>query len=1434
MFLIILKNASRRSMTRKLGPWIGLLLFLSAVLPAVAFDVPREALIEITHPVNLTTDAAGTARSGLPDLDALLSQYKGALTMYALPAAVGRHTNLKRYLLVRLDQSQDEGLPNFLTKVSRLTSVRWAQGNHVLRPSFVPNDPLFSSQWGLAAVHAPAAWDVTKGLAIVGVDTIRIPIAIIDTGCEMNHPDLVPSFWTNPGEIPGNGLDDDNNGFVDDIHGWDFVDAPSFPSSGDYLVRDNDPTDEMGHGTAMAGIAAAAINNAIGVTGLAPDCPLMILRAGNADGYLQEDDVASALLYALDNGARVVNMSFGDTQASPMLEDVINYAGQNGLTMVAASGNFGTNGNIFPAAFGPVLCVGAINQNGARASFSSYGTALDLMAPGVSIVSTLMGGQYGAFQGGSGTSFATAFASAAAGMVLARHPDWDPAMVMSVLKSSCDDLGDPGWDPLTGQGLLRADKAVNVGEALVAQITSPTMGQGFAQTDFLDVLGTAAGVYLQRWWLLSGVGENPAAWDTIVTVKSVQVVNDSLARWQNSQPVDTAYTLRLGVEDLFGNMVDDRVVIYYDPSPPVISNISLVPILDGDRPSFLLRFHTDDLTTGKLWLDPQTGPLLHRISLSLNYVTQDHVLLVGEELGAQLYNYSLSVTNTAGLTDTTDILGSIDLRTASIATNNFVEQLACNLPPGYLYDAATDFDGDGFLEVWQDSLNANFSKESLYVWESATGATFNRLNLNFGKQIPKSIGDSDADGKSELLTLYGGASKLFEATTPGGVPQPGNLVWSDSGDVWGVKLMDLVPGDGHGEVLLEHGGVYQLWANTGTSTLTFLQNLPDPFGGMQTVLPPYCRLGDFDNDGNADVLFGDYYGHLFMYEQDPGTDHFQTTPVWTDTTGLLDTGEFLSSGDWDGDGTPEFACLAHTETVLPGEHLADTRFWALFVFKSTGNNQYAPVDTLYFFGAYSPSTFASGISSGDVIGDARPELILTLYPHLYVLGWDQSAPGFAPQWYYPECRSNKVVIGDFNRDSHADFIFNSGSQTRMFEAFGAWSQYPPPPLNFQVQPSPLPWIHLNWSPVSGALAYNLYRGYQPTSLSFLGEVTFGTDTTDFNVSLDTTYYYAITTVNLQGEGPPTVTLAGTPNALPTIVGDSAHFIWPDFVTMDFSEPMDNSILDPNNYYVYNPQVQLIQPRSIISDQGGKRAILSFGSVFQDSLLYRMLIDTLYDLQGSPLVRSPIDTLHFTPSAAAQTPPYLVTANITSARSVITVGFSQPMNNFDLGVKANYSITADVSAGLTQADSLQIYDIGLLPGLQAVELAIDPNTPLNSLIYRVEVRNVHSLSTGLPIDTTHNAAVINFLMTDLNHVFVAPNPYDPNSGQDYLKFENLTESGEIHIVTVTGVVIREMDYGNGVAVWDLKNERGQKVGSGVYLYFIKSGSQKAWGKFAVVR
>jgi subtilisin family serine protease len=238
-------------------------------------------------------------------------------------------------------------------------------------------DPLRDQQWGLDRINAEVAWAFTEGAA----ETV---IALIDSGVEPGHPDLVSQWAFNAGEdLDGDGVlepdgqggwrldpddldgqDTDGNGFVDDLLGWDFTDAPAFPAAGDYLEADNQPWDEHGHGTAMAGILAAARDNGLGILGVAPGCRVLPLRAANSAGWLEEDDVAAAILYAVDNEARLLNLSFGDPSSSPLMEDVLRWASDRGVIAVASSGNAGSGQARYPAAYPSVIAVGAARQLG--------------------------------------------------------------------------------------------------------------------------------------------------------------------------------------------------------------------------------------------------------------------------------------------------------------------------------------------------------------------------------------------------------------------------------------------------------------------------------------------------------------------------------------------------------------------------------------------------------------------------------------------------------------------------------------------------------------------------------------------------------------------------------------------------------------------------------------------------------------------------------------------------------------------------------------------------------------------------------------------------------------------------------------------------------------------------------------------------------------
>lgn len=271
-----------------------------------------------------------------------------------------------------------------------------------------PNDRAFAAQWQLttdAAMGARSAWS----LATAG----NVTVAIVDTGAQLDHPDLVQNLWTNEDEIADNGIDDDANGFVDDVHGYDFA------------GRDGDPSDENGHGTSIAGIVGARGHNRTGVTGVAWRARLMIVRVLGANGNGSVRDVARGIRYAVANGAKIVNLSMAGPDSDPALEAAIAEAAAAGVLVVAAAGNTGADLDATPAypassTAANVITVASTDENGRLALGSSYGAAtVDLTAPGENVDSTELRGGYGVR---SGTSQAAAHVSGVLALMAAAQP----------------------------------------------------------------------------------------------------------------------------------------------------------------------------------------------------------------------------------------------------------------------------------------------------------------------------------------------------------------------------------------------------------------------------------------------------------------------------------------------------------------------------------------------------------------------------------------------------------------------------------------------------------------------------------------------------------------------------------------------------------------------------------------------------------------------------------------------------------------------------------------------------------------------------------------------------------------------------------------------------------------------------------------------------
>jgi len=349
------------------------------------------------------------------------------------------HIGLERIYKIKFSGNYDA--LSLAKQYARDSSIEYAEVNYVAHTFLIPNDTLFSQQWAHRNIQSENAWDIETGDA-------DVVIAVIDTGVDWGHEDLTTNIWSNMDEIPGNSIDDDNNGYIDDIRGYDFVNLegteaePYCQSGEDCTIEDNDPDDIHGHGTHVAGIIGAVSNNSIGVAGVCWSCKVMPVRAGwetiYGGGGLMYDDIAQALYYAADNGANVISMSFGGPP-STTIQNAIEYADMRGVLLIAAAGNSGNNVENYPAAYDNVIAVAATDINDIRTYFTSYGQWVDVAAPGQDILSTIPNDSYASY---SGTSMATPYVSGLAGLIKSYNMTYGKNEIAAHILATADDIHD--------------------------------------------------------------------------------------------------------------------------------------------------------------------------------------------------------------------------------------------------------------------------------------------------------------------------------------------------------------------------------------------------------------------------------------------------------------------------------------------------------------------------------------------------------------------------------------------------------------------------------------------------------------------------------------------------------------------------------------------------------------------------------------------------------------------------------------------------------------------------------------------------------------------------------------------------------------------------------------------------------------------------------
>lgn len=324
--------------------------------------------------------------------------------------------------------------------------VEFVEDNGMAEAFAVPNDPSVGSQWHFSKIAAQQGWDVSMGNSS--------PITICDSGVDADHPDLVTKL------LPGYNYYDNNNN-TDDV---------------------------QGHGTAVAGTAAAVTNNAVGVAGLAWNNPIIPVRISDPTAWATYSAMAKCVIYGVDHGSRIINISYGGTSSTSTVQSAAEYAWGKNALVFASAGNYSTNSPIYPAATPKVVGVISTDSADNKSSFSSYGTWADIAAPGSSIYTTSRGGGYG---GHSGTSFSSPMTAGLGALILAVNPSLTSQGLFDVLTKSTDDLGTTGFDEKFGYGRINVSKALQLAKsyvpapdttAPVVSVTTPSQGAQLSGT----------------------------------------------------------------------------------------------------------------------------------------------------------------------------------------------------------------------------------------------------------------------------------------------------------------------------------------------------------------------------------------------------------------------------------------------------------------------------------------------------------------------------------------------------------------------------------------------------------------------------------------------------------------------------------------------------------------------------------------------------------------------------------------------------------------------------------------------------------------------------------------------------------------------------------------------------------------------------------------
>ncbi|MEO8665475.1 MAG: S8 family serine peptidase [Ignavibacteria bacterium] len=1337
----------------------------------------------------------------------------------------------------------ETGLGQALSLLGKNEFIEYIQPNGILKledlseNAFIPNDTYYSTQYYLDQIGMKDVWDITKGDS-------NIIIGVIDTGIDFLHPDLQKSYLINPGEYgngkESNGIDDDNNGFIDDWRGWDFTDEPltGDPRRGDYLVPDNDPSDDnkQSHGTAAIGIINASFNNGLGIASVAPGCKVLVMRAFDSEGFGEEDDVANAILYGITQNVRVFNFSFGDYVFSNLLRDVIKFAYTKNVVIVCSAGNDGSDRLHYPSAYDEVISVGASDNTNSKASFSSYGETVDIFAPGFQNLTTVRVGRGSSEFGGNydklnGTSFSAPIVAGVAALLLSRNPDLTNEEVRGILTATTTLMtGQSSWDHIHSSGRINALSAIeNFNSPTVSRINYPFQDFTF-EKDTIPISVSAASPLFLSYSLFYGVGQRPGTWIPLLQNQSSQVLNDTVARWNTSSLPDTSYTLRLAINSNSGRTIEHKMIVFKDRNPPVITDIGFGNLIDKNNYTELVLFATNKRTLGKIYFkrrgvsEPYQFILADVGTPNIGFITDAHfALLSGNDLLPNTeYEFYVEATSLNGKTSIVNDTSFYFYTQPQINNYGFIQK-NYSLSYSQACDTITDINGNGLKDIFLNSISGNLR---LNVYEFNAGS-FNKIsNDNWGDfKVGRDVGDIDGDGKTDALLSKSRDGFVYES--PAANQLPVNLIWSDtgSGNFWASRIAD-TDGDGKKEILgLGISGLRIIEAN-GDNNYSQIANL-NYFGIDSTPNSQNVMVEDFDNDGKTDIAFINLYYEthgsvlpktgLSVYESNSDNSY---TRVFKDSIDRLIKGDNIVSGDFTGDGKKDFALGVVSKD---GDLI---QYYSLYVYTATSDNNYSILDVqdIYNYKSYAETS----TKAADIDNDGIDEILVNTGTLFYIFKFNNSLGRFVPVFYMKDINTVNQIAYDFDANGIKEIGLNTVNDTLLFFEKDIAFTGPSTPLGFKGYSLDSNVIKLSFENVAGAEYYRIYRSDTTQNFTLL-DSTLTNEYLDANILNRKNYYYKISAIDIQNpvrESQLSSLITVYSHNQSKIV--SVNYEQNGFLSVRFSERISTTIPNLNTFIINN---NVGHPRNI-AVKNNFEYFLTFDQLISNGS-YLINTSLLSDSYGSPADTTPfsfnvindVDSGKFYISRLELSGDHKLKVEFNLETDTVTV---KNVSNYNFE-PFNISVT---SVEINNADRKTIY------------LNLQDNGAIGATgkNYLLKISNVYSSGGIKIVDGAGSSFGLIFNKENLDEMYAYPNPYSISSGQEFITLANITREASIDIFDLTGrflINIKETN-GNGGVEWDLKDRNGYKINTGIYFYRAtgKNSSglevKEKMGKFAVVK